>query len=494
MEKSEIVVKEAIEQLGSIENHSSLVEHLMSFEDENIESLLNIECNNKLIKTDNEIRQIVSKAKNSATISGIDQNSELTKIVHTSNVYLVKSIKEADLKSLILFLNVNCYLLADIKCFLQFNGLTNKDTEGIAEKIVELLSKVSFEVKAQSGAPYHEIEMMKEYEDGVKNSNIKSTYSLIEAIERSGRGFHFNFLLENIVKALYILNFQFFLKAIGKLSKPQSFIFFLQSLTREHLYPISEEKSLTNKWLNFELIRQTTKHETEGDLNSENLQVVKKCLLKLMPHSAFFKQSIKYFRKSRIFNKALAEVLALNSNELLEEIVNDCFEINKNIFLHEARNDFMISFKNSVPEDRHLRMLELIFCKWDDFFNKLRHSDEYQNELLLTDYCDFIVEYYYMTLDENDIINEMNYCLNDLKYIDSIWSVSQTHQTTIFNLILTRLYLLTFTFRGREIINEQIIENFSDFESNSIMNKRFIEGKGDGLIKIMKENIESTNR
>jgi len=41
MEKSEIVIIKAIEQLGSTENHSSLCEQLESLEKEKIESLLN---------------------------------------------------------------------------------------------------------------------------------------------------------------------------------------------------------------------------------------------------------------------------------------------------------------------------------------------------------------------------------------------------------------------------------------------------------------------
>ncbi len=494
MEKSEIVIIKAIEQLGSTENHSSLCEQLESLEKEKIESLLNIESNNELIKTDNEIRQIVSKAKNNAIISDNGEITELSKIVHTGNLYFVKSIGTADLKSLILFLNINCYLLADIKYFLQHNTFSSDDTKGIAEKIVELLSKISFDVKAQTEAPYHEKEMLKKYEIGIINNNIKSTYSLIEAIERGGRGCHFNFLIEHIVKALYILNFELFIKALENLSTPQSFIFCLQSFTREQLFPISEEKSLTNKWLNFELIRQTTRHEAVEDLNNQNVLLVKNCLLKLVPDTNFLKQSVLYFPKSRIFNNALAETLALNSNELQEDIINDCFEINKHIFYHEAKNIFKDSFKKSAPEDRYLKMLEQIHNKWETFYNQLSKSDEYQNELLLTDYCDFIVEYYYEKFDDSDIVDNMNNCFNDLQYIDSIWTKSQTQQITTFNLILTRLYLLTYTFKGKEMKNEDIDKSFSDFESNSIIINRFVGEKRGELIKIMKENIESTNR
>ena len=494
MEKSEIVVIKAIEQIGSTEIHSSLRENLESLETEKIESLLNIESNNKLIKTDNEIRQIVSKAKNNAIISDNGEITELSTIVYTANLYFIKSVEDADLKSLILFLNINCYLLADIKYFLQHNDFSSNDTKGIAEKIIELLSKISFDIKAQSGALYHEKEMLKEYEDGIKNNNIKSTYSLIEAIERSGRGFHFNFLLEHIVKALYILNFELLIKALENLSSPKSFIFCLQSFTREQLFAISEEKSLTNKWFNFELIRQTTRHELEEDLNTQNVRLVKNCLLRLVSDTSFFKQSVLYFPKSRIFNNALAETLALNSNELLEDIIHDCFKISKHTFYHEAKNIFKDSFKKSAPEDRYLVMLEQIHNKWETFYNQLSNSDEYQNDLLLTDYYDFIVEYYYEKFDDSDIVANMNNCFNDLQYIDSIWTDSQTQQITTFNLLLTHLYLLTYTFKGKEMRNKDILKSFSDFESNNMLFNRFVGEKRDGLIKVMKENIESTNR
>ncbi|REE07805.1 hypothetical protein DFQ09_111135 [Winogradskyella pacifica] len=494
MEKSEIVVIKAIEQLGSTEIHSSLRENLESLETEKIESLLNIESNNKLIKTDNEIRKIVSKAKNNAIISDNGEITELSTIVQTANLYFVKSIEGVDLKSLILFLNINCYLLANIKYFLQHNDYSSNDTKGIAEKIIELLNKISFDIKAQSGVPYHEKEMLKEYEEGIKNNNIKNTYSLIEAIERGGKGFHFNFLLEHIVKALYILNFGLFIKALKNLSSPQSFIFCLQSFTREQLFAISEEKSLTNKWFNFELIRQTTRHELEENLNNQNVRLVKNCLLKLVSDTSFFKQSVLYFPKSKIFNNALAETLALNSNKLQEDIISDCFEISKHTFYHEAKNIFKDNFKKSATEDRYLEMLEQVHNKWETFYNKISNSDEYQDDLLLTDYCDFIVEYFYEKFDDSDIIDNMNNCFNDLQYIVSIWTESQTQQITTFNLLLTRLYLLTYAFKGKEMNNKEMLKSFSDFESNSILISRFIEDKRDALIKVMKENIESTNR
>ncbi len=492
MEKSEIVIIKAIKQLGLMDTHSSLCKQLEVLEKEKVKSLLNIEGNNELIKINNEIRKIVSKAKNNAINSDNGEITELSKIIYTENLYFVKSIRKADLKSLILFLNINSYLLADLKYFLEHNNFSSYDTKGIAEKIVELLSKLSFDIRAQSGVPYHEKEMLKKYENGIINNNIKDTYDLIETIERSGKEFHLNFIIEHLVKTLYILNYELFIRALNNLSTPQSFIFYLQSFTKQQLFPISEEKSLTNKWLNFELIRQITKQETVEDLNNQNILLVKNCLLKLVSNNSFFKQSILYFPKSLIFNNALAETLALNSNELLKNVINDCFKINKYTFYHKAKNSFKDSFKKSVPKNRYVEMLEQIYNKWETFYNQLRYSDEYQNDLLLTDYCDFIVEYYYEKFDNSDIVDNMNNCFNDLKYIDSIWTKSQMQQTTIFNLLLTRLYLLTYVFKEKNIKNKHIVKSFSDFESNNILINRFIGEKRYNLIQIMKENIEST--
>ena len=354
-----------------------------------------------------------------------------------------------------------------------------------------MLQNINVEVQALPDVPYYEIEMMKKFQQGILDGNINNAYQFVEAIERGGRGFHFNFLLEHLVSFLYQLNYPHFLEHISKTDNLQKLIFHLQSFNIEQLICLSNEPLLTNKWLNFELIRQITEKEQKDKLEEIECVAVKNTLAKIsISDFDFLKQTIQYFRRSKLFNAALADLLISLSDSKVQDILSECFVIDQYTFNYESRKELLERFKNNASELQTNKILTFIYEKWQSYFNSLLNSEDfYLNDVLLTDFCDFIALYYISVATEDDVIKQMIVIFKNLIWIDSQWFTLKSKQLTTFHLFYSKLYLLSFAYREKHLNDTCIVTLFSKMKSDNILLCRYLNDKIMKSLSIIEENL-----
>jgi hypothetical protein len=389
---------------------------------------------------------------------------------------LISGILNADVKSILVFLSVNCYLQIEVEKLLTENDLAESAIKPLSEKILKLLLNVNIETHALPNAPYHEKKSMQESKEGFAANDIKRTYQLIESIERGGRGFHFNFLLENLISFFNKINFPYFLKAISAIGNPQTFVFYLQSFKVERLNQLANEPSLKNKWLNFELIRQIEEKNRNDNFEKLDCVAIKNALSKIEAEDFdFFKQTIQYFNSSIIFNSSLGELVASFPDDKIIKAI-DSFEINKYAFHIKARYEFLESFTANCSNHAQEILLNRIFERWNSFFNNLfSDADFYQNDLLITDFADFVLQYYTIMVAEEEILLHLNVAMGKIKYIDSEWSISESQHLTRFHLYYSQLYLLSYAYRNKKLNDAQILQTFSGLRQNTIQILRYFK-------------------
>jgi hypothetical protein len=167
----------------------------------NLESLLSAEEEDDLSTADRKIHALVIEAKSDAPYH--TRPGRLSGIVAGANMKLKEGIENNDMRSLYLFLSVDCYLripLADLEAY---HSTTPKQKQDLSAQIRSVLEKLKIAAVALPGLPLHEKEWQARGESGILESNIEKAYSFVTALERSGRGFHFNFFLEHLIGVYY---------------------------------------------------------------------------------------------------------------------------------------------------------------------------------------------------------------------------------------------------------------------------------------------------
>lgn len=491
MENSEIIISKSLEASQVSTLHVELGNLLKKLEPKTFEDFLNGESDKEVRNIDNEIRQIVSKAIYSQAKSEDDKIAEVAQLIFTEKSYLIKGTMDADVKSILIFLCMNCHLKIDIENLLTKQEISENFTQPVSDKILTLLQSIKTETKAQPNAPFYEKEMLVNFEIDFLNNDIKRTYHFIEALERGSRGFHFNFLLENLIVFLNQININCFSKVLYSLNNPQMFVFYLQSLKKEKLLQLTDDPLLVNKWFNFELIRQIIKKENKGKLEDIDCLAIKNALTKINSSDFdFLKQTIQYFHSSNILNASLGELLSSLPNSQINEIITDCFVIDKYENDRDARNYFLKYFRDKASENQYKFLIVMIFKKWKLFLEILsKAEDSYQNELILTDFCDFVVIHYTLFMSEEDVIIQLKNLLNKIKFIDTEWVISVSQQMTKYYIYQSELYLLSYAYQNKKLIDTEIVSLFTDMKQNEIQIQRYSRKENSSHFDIIEENF-----
>jgi L-rhamnose mutarotase len=493
MEIPEMILTQVLAKSNSSSIHVELDNLLNKLESKTLEKILSAEEDEEIWSIDNKIRDIVTQTIHFNQKSEDDKIENVAQIIFSAKEYLRKGVSNGDVKSILIFLSVNCYLHIKLKKLLSTIELESGYTKAISEKIIQVLKNIKLSTQALPNAPYWEKEIMSKSQKGFSENDISKTYRFIESVERGGRGFHFNFLLESLLSFLFHLNYTYFLNSLSHLQSPTDFVFYFQSFKKEDLIKIANESSLSNKWLNFELIRQIIEKEHKETIDESEIEAVKNILdrIKLNDFN-FLKQTAIYFHRSRLFNASLGAFLASVNNAEMEELISD-FSIDKYAFHIKTRDELLNHYAKPVSEDQLDLFLELIFNKWKRYFdNILTTEDFYQNSILLTDFANFVVHYHTGKTADNDLVSSMENLIQKIKFIDSEWSTSSSQQLTKFHLYHSELYLLTYAYKYKKLNNPQMLTNYESIINDKVQRSRYVSDETQQLFEIGRKNIDRT--
>lgn len=492
MEIPEMILTQALAKSNSSSIHVELDILLKKLESKTLEKILCAEEDEEIWSIHNEIRDIVTQTISFNQKSEDDKIENVAQIIFSAKEYFSKGVSNGDVKSIIIFLSLNCYLHIKLEKLLSTTELEGSYTKTISEKIVQVLKSIKLSTQALPNAPYWEKEIMSESQKGFSENDISKTYRFIEAVENGGRGFHFNFLLESLLSFLFHLNYTCFLNALSHLQSPTDFVLYFQSFKKEDLIKIASESSLSYKWLSFELIRQIIEKEHKETVDESEIEAIKNILNRIkLSDFNFLKQTAIYFHRSRLFNASLGVFLASVNNAEMEEIISD-FSIDKYDLHRKTRDELLNHYAKSVSEEQLDLFLEVIFNKWKHYFdNILTTEDFYQNSILLTDFANYVVDYYTRKTADNDLVFSMENLIQKIKFIDSEWSTSSSQQLTKFHLYHSKLYLLTYAYKYKKLNNPQILTNYESIINDKVQRSRYVSDETQQLFEIGKKNIDN---
>ena len=453
--------------------HQELLLLLKPLENKSIEDLLDMENDESLKKIDTKINAIFSQAQQ----NGCTDN--LVQIINVARKYLREGVQQADIRAILISILLNCILnIRTVDLLGIFDVLVIEKACGA---IITTLSKIKLDIHALPDVSFHEKEILKKAEDGFANNNIDDVYNVVTILEDSNRSLLYKLMPLHLIKLLHDLDFEIFINYLATLNSIFSIVFYLQEMysTAEFLR-VANEQSLTNKWLNFELIRQLIEKDDLKVMYDIGVLAICNTLSRIKKTDfEFFEQTIKYFHHRHplnieVFDAALGRLLSTCNSTEVFLIVEDAFEINRYEHNIKSRDALKDSYQKNSDVKSYLSFLQAVFKKWEGFWNDINGDKELHiNELVYTDYANFVIEYHSLVTTDEYLLEMLQTLLDKICYIDSEWIGSKINQQSKFCLYMSELLLLSYAYRNKEITDDKMLSCARTILNNSLMEMRY---------------------
>ncbi|MDB5256869.1 MAG: hypothetical protein JWM14_1564 [Chitinophagaceae bacterium] len=414
--------------------------------------------------------------------------SNLSSVLAFQRHHILQAFNETSRHSLFLFLKINCYLKLPVSVFLDVMKVNSDLFNKLNERIESLVNNIRLDFSVPPETPYHERKWLSDYKAGFAEKDIEKVYYLIDSAER-GRGFHYNYLVENTLFFLSEISVNKFVELLVLKKETHEWLFFLNQLTNMKLLEVASHSLISKDcWLNLELIRLINNKHTKGVYEEKEYVILIPLLTRIEEEDfSFFLKVVKYFRSSNLVNAAVGSLLIHLTKEEIKELIDECFVFDKYNFSVDQRRKLLYYYDQVATESDVKDMLRTVFLEWRAFLEGL--VGEYCNGLILTDYAYYIISYYSMCITPGAFLRELDSQIERILYIETIWTTDRSHQTTMFAIDFSKLYLLSFVFKDHKIISEIHSEKIKALFDNRILKSRFISNEYQKYIPVILENF-----
>jgi hypothetical protein len=473
-------------------NEPSFANYFNSWNEESIEAIFTDKVKNK---NSHHIWQDIAQIIHEISGDNFDKKEQgykdLAQIINFLKIHLKRAFDNNDLKPLFVFLSINCYIEIPLRLFIDQLVVEKQKILDLLIQAEIIIQNCHSNLNAPDNAPYYEKEYLRKYNEGIDEDNIEKVYSLIDALE-NGKGIYLGYLLENLLKFIHELDKPLFVKCLNSKDKPHDFVFATQWIKKKDLVALCNDFSFSNKWLLFELIRQINESNEKAEIDNE-IQAIANCLKQVFDYSNYFYyQSLKYFNRQINFHKGLGLHLSTLNFSQIKFIVDECFIINRYDFNLEAKTSLLNSFEESTNDFKTDFLLELVFVKWNSFFEEGKASDDFHAfDIITTDFANFVLHYLIKRLEREEIISKIIFFADSLNNINVEWHKSPTKRYASFFINLSKLNIYCYAYRN-VFAKEDGIEELTNVEtlfSNEIFQNTYFKKANEEVMNAMKTNL-----
>ena len=429
--------------------------------------LKELDLNNILDVYNREFNIIEEKINNLYNSNEENKIPLLGSYIQLSFKFLKKGIKLKDIKYILI-----SFRLFKILCFspieiLKFKKISKEDYQCLEKGILKFLMSVNLNLSV-----FKNLDLNEMINKGFDNNNISSVKPLILIINDNFIFYSGTEFLEYLLYFLKESNFQLFINLFLETQNLQKVFFLLKNLNKENLKVLSKDKNLTNKWLIFGVINKILELFKE-EQDDEIIIILGDLILRTKKDYNFFKQLILNYNNDCLFNCSLGYIFPKLSPSEFNKTIEECFIIDKYSFNLKSKDKFLEKYQEFSEKENYNKLLKIIFYKWIDFLEDCYTSEDYLIDIVITDFANFILQYYYFSCSDEEVTNEIVECLKTLNNIDSIWSSSYISLSNKFCINLSKLFILSIIFDFNKIENSLVNELFIEFYENEILKSKF---------------------
>lgn len=370
--------------------------------------------------------------------------------------YFLKAMNKPNNIASVIALFINVYLPLKPEDWADFFKKGDYPLEHISQTNAQMLASIQFDFNIPKDADYHDKKLLRNYRSALRDKKIEPVYRMIQAVSISSQGFARMPVITNLIRFQCRLNIAPVVAQSAVIRKPSHIVYFLDELGRSELSSWLRLALPDNDWLLFEAIRQLDKKINKEVPKQEEIDSVCAGLWALWNGDRiFFIQAVSYLNDSVVTNKALGDFLANIPEAELETVLPFILKFEEHGNSRAIKKQLLDVFISAADKEHKIVFFRIIGELWTTFVAaKWSNQNFYLNDLLLSDYDDFVIGCLNEQFSDADIYDQIVKSSGKLSRIDNEWFSSSTRQVTRFHFYLTDIYRLSRVVGLRNLINE----------------------------------------
>lgn len=221
------------------------------------------------------------------------------------------------------------------------------------------------------------------------------------------------------------------------------------------------------------------------DIETYRDAVVEICICLYQLNKILFNGLMNIFMYNDFFNEVMGVMFCKLSKEDLNILI-ESIPLNDNVEWIDVRTKML----NECSECENSEyILELIYNKWN---NHLLNSFNEKNDgfnILCTDFCNFIIAYYFYKYDNDKLLNSMKELFVKLKNLDSEWSYNILHHRNKFFVYYSKLFIFSVIYEFNKMNDDEIKVYYNEFYEEYVLFKKFLDNKKENFLDRFEENL-----
>ncbi|WP_296871941.1 hypothetical protein [uncultured Methanobrevibacter sp.] len=478
MEISRIINNlEDFNQVSSDNDLDLIIEDLSKF---SFEDFIYIEYvgNSENLDVRELLRKLINKIDDAFKGNSIEKKVDIIKSLVS---IFQKGLNEINLSYVFIFLHANSRIDLPIGELVNKQYL-NKEFNEILIKIFEILNNIKIHVADEALSMYFDKLNALNWEETLITSLKEIDFEKYNPLIRNNK-----FILPiHFYQMIYVLkeyNLELFEKLLTS-DNVFSLVLIIKCMpfNQINLFFINHDEIKEKTLLCFlmKFLRASS-----DDIENYRDIVVEMCIRLYQLNKTLFNGLMDIFMYNEFFNEVMGAMFCkLSKGDF--NILIDSIPLNDNVEWIDVRTKML----NECSECENSEYIfELIYKKWENYLlNSFNEKNKALN-ILCTDFCNFIIAYYFHKYDDDKLLDSMKELFVKLKNLDSEWSYNIIHHRNKFFVYYSKLFIFSVIYEFNKLNDDEIKVYYNEFYEEYVLFKKFLDNKKEHFLDRFEENL-----
>ncbi len=224
---------------------------------------------------------------------------------------------------------------------------------------------------------------------------------------------------------------------------------------------------------------------SSNDIENYRDIVVEMCIRLYQLNKTLFNGLMDIFMYNEFFNEVMGAMFCkLSKGDF--NILIDSIPLNDNVEWIDVRTKML----NECSECENSEYIfELIYKKWENYLLNSFYEKNKALNILCTDFCNFIIAYYFHKYDEDKLLDSMKELFVKLKDLDGEWSYNIIHHRNKFFVYYSKLFIFSVIYEFNNMGDDEIKVDYNEFYEEYVLFKKFLDNKKENFLDRFEENL-----
>lgn len=202
-------------------------------------------------------------------------------------------------------------------------------------------------------------------------------------------------------------------------------------------------------------------------------------------NNTLFKGLMDIFAHDEFFNEIMGSMFCKLPKEDINVLV-DLIQLSNNVKYIDVRSKML---DKCMECENFKYILKLIYEKWRFHLSNFSNYEKIALNILCTDFCNFIVAYYFYQYDIENLLNSMKDLFIILKNLDSEWSKDIIHHKNKFFVYYSELFIISVIYDYNNLDDDEVKELYNEFYEEYFLFKKFLDDEKENFLDKFEDNL-----